>query len=132
MTTHEDHQATLDGSWRDLLKDLRSPTVRLRRRIDDVYQGFYALHEASVADGVVSSKCKELVALALAVNEHCEGCIAYHARAAARKGATEQEVAEVLGVTLLFNAGPAASDYAPKALQAFVEFADDEQLAEER
>ena len=44
-----------------------------------------------------SAKVKELMALAIAVVKHRDGCIAYHAKAAARRGATSEEVAEALG-----------------------------------
>jgi AhpD family alkylhydroperoxidase len=80
------------------------------------------LHRAAVADGVVPSRIKELVALAIAVAKECDGCIAYHASAAARLGATEEEVAEVLGVALLMGGGP-ASVWAPRAFDAYREFA---------
>lgn len=105
------------------LRDLREPTKRLRRHIPDAFQGFLDTSQATMTDGALSAKHKELIALALAVSEHCEGCIAYHARGAARRGATEAEVAEALGVTILLGGGPAASDYAPRALDAFREFA---------
>jgi AhpD family alkylhydroperoxidase len=65
---------------------------------------------------------KELIALAIAVIKECDGCIAYHASAAARLGATEQEVAEVLGVALLMGGGP-ASVWGPRAFDAYREFA---------
>jgi AhpD family alkylhydroperoxidase len=65
---------------------------------------------------------KGLIALAIAVSRECDGCIAYHARAAAVKAATREELAEVLGVTLLMGGGP-ASIYAPRAWAAFGEFA---------
>jgi AhpD family alkylhydroperoxidase len=88
-----------------------------------VYQGFLATSQATMTDGALSARHKELIALALAVAEHCEGCIAYQARGAAHRGATEAEVAEALGVTILLGGGPAASEYAPRALEAFREFA---------
>lgn len=106
------------------LQELREPTKRLRRNINDVYQGFYAISKAVMTDGALSAKQKELIALALAVSEHCEGCIAYHARGAASQGAREEEVAEALGVTILLGGGPASSDYAPRAMEAFLEFAE--------
>ena len=65
-----------------------------------------------MADGEVPARTKELVALAIAVIEECDGCIAYHASAAARKGATDAEVAEILSVALLMGGGP-ASVWAP-------------------
>jgi alkylhydroperoxidase/carboxymuconolactone decarboxylase family protein YurZ len=52
----------------------------------------------------------------------CDGCIAYHAKGAARRGATREQAAEALGVALLMGGGP-ASVHAPRALAAFEEFA---------
>jgi AhpD family alkylhydroperoxidase len=74
-----------------------------------------------MADGEVPSRLKEAAALAISAVKRCDGCIAYHARAAARAGATEGEVAEMLGVALLMDGGT-ASVYAPRAWEAFIEF----------
>jgi AhpD family alkylhydroperoxidase len=62
------------------------------------------------------------MALAIGVVKQCDGCIAYHAKAAARRGATEAEVAEALDVALLMDGGT-ASVYGPRAWAAFHEFA---------
>jgi len=106
-----------------VLREL-SPLHRgLRRAIPDVYQGFGELHHAAVADGVLPAKTKELIALAIGVVEGCDGCIASHAQAAVRAGATRQEAAEAIGVTFLMKGGP-ATIYGPRAYDAFCEFAD--------
>lgn len=106
----------------EIVDELRAPTRELRAAIPDVWARFGALHEAAVADGAMSGRTKELIALAIAVVTQCDGCIAYHAKAAARRGARADEVAEALGVALLM-AGGLASVYAPRAWAAFHEFA---------
>lgn len=110
------------GHYHDVLSDLRGPARELRDAMPEAWAGFTALHKGAFADGVVPAHLKELVALAIAVTRQCDGCIAAHARAAAAKGATKQELAEVLGVTLLMNGGP-GSVYGPRAWEAFAEFA---------
>lgn len=105
-----------------VLADLRTPSRDLRRLIPDVYAGFVQTSRAAMAPGTVDVKTKELIALAIAVTKQCDGCIASHARGAARAGATEQEVAEALGVALFMNGGP-GTVYGPRALAAFQEFA---------
>jgi AhpD family alkylhydroperoxidase len=80
------------------------------------------LHKAAVADGAVPAKVKELMALAIAVARGCDGCIAYHAKAAVRGGATAEEVSKALGVALLMDGGT-ASMYGPRAWDAYPEFA---------
>ncbi len=109
------------GHHHDVLADLREPTRSLRKAAAKPWAGFAALHDAAMADGVIPARLKELIALAIAVTERCDGCIAYHARGAARKGATPEEVSEALGVTLLMDGGP-ASVYAPRAWAAYEEF----------
>jgi AhpD family alkylhydroperoxidase len=104
-----------------VLTDLREPTKNLRRAIPATWSGFLALHDAAVADGEVPARIKEAAALAISAAKHCDGCIAYHAKAAARAGATPGEVAELLGVTLLMDGGT-ASVWAPRAWEAFLEF----------
>ncbi len=113
--------------YRQVLTDLRGPTRELRRAIPEAWAGFQALHEAAVAEGVVPTRLKEAAALSIAVVKGCDGCIGYHARAAARAGSTPEEVAEMLGVALLMDGGT-ASVYAPRAWEAFVEFATEAEV----
>lgn len=110
------------GHYHDIVQDLRQPTRDLRDLIPETWAGFAQLHKHAVADGALAGAVKELIAIAIAVADGCDGCIAYHTRAAARKGVTEAELAEALGVTLLMVGGP-ASIYAPRALESFREFA---------
>ncbi len=101
-----------------------APMAReLRQMIPDVLQGFTQLHLAAMAEGSLSTKMKELIALAIAISHRCDGCIASHARGAAKQGATEQEVAEAIGVAILMTGGPATT-YGPRAFAAFKEFAE--------
>ena len=110
--------------YHGLLTELREPTKALRRAVPDAWAGFVAMHEAAMADGDVPGRLKEAVALAISVVKRCDGCIAYHAKAAAKEGATPAEVAEILGVALLMDGGT-ASVYAPRAWAAFNEFRSD-------
>lgn len=112
------------GHYHDVLKDLGAPTKDLRSRIPDAWSGFAALHKGAMADGALPGHIKEIIALALSVADECDGCIAAHARGAARQGATPDEVAEGLAVCLLMMGGP-ATIYGPRAWQAYLEFADD-------
>jgi AhpD family alkylhydroperoxidase len=104
-----------------VIDELRAPTRGLRQAIPEAWAAFTDLHRAAVGDGVVPTRIKEAVAQALSVNNGCDGCIAFHARAAARAGATREDVAEVLAVTLLMNGGP-ATIYAPGACEASQQF----------
>lgn len=114
--------STPDTHARTLIEELRQPTRALRSEIPSTWEAFTRLHAEAVADGELPARIKELIALAIAVATQCDGCIAYHARAAARQGASAAEVAEALGVALLMAGGP-ATVYGPRALEAFRAFA---------
>ena len=109
-------------SYREAIDELRQPTRALRDAIPETWGDFARLHRAALADGALPARVKELMALAIAVVEQCDGCIAHHAKAAARLGATPEEVSETLGVCLLMDGGP-ASVYGPRAFSAYGEFA---------
>ena len=114
MGEHAGHGAAVQEA-------LRGPMRELRRAIPDVFKGFAALHDSALAEGALDTKTKELIAFAIAVSEQCDGCIAAHAHAAVRHGATLQEGAETIGVAILMNGGP-ATIYGPRAYSAFQEF----------
>lgn len=110
------------GHYHDVAADLRAPTRALRQAIPDTWAGFGALHQHAMAEGALPTRLKETIALAIGAVKRCDGCISYHARAAAKAGASHAEVAEALGVVLLMDGGT-ASVYGPRAFDAFCEFA---------
>ena len=109
------------GHWHDISAGLRGPARDLREQIPDTYKGFAQLNAAAMGEGALTVRTKELIALAIAVADQCDGCIASHARGAARTGATPQEVAETLGVAIMMGGGP-GTVYAPRAWEAYREF----------
>ncbi len=124
MTTSELLREESTGTYGSAVLDEMRPLHRsLRESTPAVYQGFQELSRAAFASGALEAKTKELIALAIAVIERCDGCIASHAQSAARAGATKQEAAEAIGVTFLMNGGP-ATIYGPRAYAAFCEFRD--------
>ena len=108
--------------YQEQLAECQANNKNLFASVGEAGKGFGALHAASVADGVLDTKTKELIALAIAVTRECDGCIASHAHGAASAGATEQEVAEMIGVAILMNGGT-GTVYGPRALAAFRDYA---------
>ena len=106
----------------DLLRELAGQARELRSEIPDVYAGYVQMSSAAFGDGVLPKKFKELLGLAIGVVDMCDGCIASHAKGAAAAGATRQEVAEMIGVTIAMRGGP-ATVHGPRAYAAFLEFA---------
>jgi len=68
---------------------------------------FQAFSQAVFADGALSSKTKQLIAVAMAHVTQCPYCIQGHTKAALRSGATAQELMEAVWVAAEMRAGAA-------------------------
>lgn len=112
------------GHYHGVLKDLSTQHRALRSEIPSVYAAFNDLSNAALTEGALGTKVKELMAMAIGVVHGCDGCIASHARGAAKAGATAKEAAEAIGVAILMHGGP-ATIYGARAYTAFTEFAED-------
>jgi AhpD family alkylhydroperoxidase len=71
------------------------------------WQGFLAWDKAVMADGAISAKHKELIALSVAMTTQCPYCIEIHTKRAKDAGCTEQEIAEAVMVAAALRAGGA-------------------------
>jgi AhpD family alkylhydroperoxidase len=73
------------------------------------WQGFVAFDKAAMADGAISAKTKELIAIAVAVTTQCPYCIEIHSKRAKTAGCTEAEIAESVLVAAALRAGGAVT-----------------------
>ncbi|MEO6276645.1 carboxymuconolactone decarboxylase family protein [Roseateles sp.] len=104
-----------------MTQQISSGLASLRTNTPQTLKAFNELGRAALADGALDRKTKELIALALGVAAHCEGCIGFHVQALVKLGATRQEVDETLGVATYMGGGPSLM-YAASAVAAFEEF----------
>jgi AhpD family alkylhydroperoxidase len=111
-----------DASFHAITRRISTDLAGLRGNVPDTLKAFGDLGAAALQPGVLDAKTKELIALALGVAAHCDPCIAYHAKALVKLGATRQEVAETLAVNVYMGGGPSAM-YSANAVEAFEEFA---------
>ena len=72
-------------------------------------KAFGAFDAAAMADGAVSKKTKELIAVAVALTTQCQYCLIIHTEMAKKAGATEEELAEVTFVAAALRAGAAVT-----------------------
>ena len=96
-----------DTTWQELLVELSAPVCWDKKGYG--------------SNGALKPKSKELMALAISIVVHCEGCIAYHVHDAVAAGATRQELLETVADPLLMGGGP-ASMYAAQTMDAIEQF----------
>jgi AhpD family alkylhydroperoxidase len=104
-----------------LTKEISRSVGEIRKAMPALMDGFSTLATEATRDDVLEKKTKELIALAIAVATHCDGCIGFHTRTLVKLGATREEVLETLGVTIYMGGGPSLM-YAADAVRAFDEF----------
>ena len=109
-------------NWTEFLDDTNAEMGALRKAISDPASGFAQLAKAATAKGALDPKTKELMALSIGVATRCDGCIAFHVKAAIRHGATREEVAETIAMCVYMGGGPSMI-YGARALAAFDELA---------
>jgi AhpD family alkylhydroperoxidase len=112
----------MSKDFKSITSDISAGTAELRKLIPDTMNSFGAMSKAATQTKVLDEKTKELIALALGVASHCDGCIGFHTRSLARLGATREEIGETLGMAIYMGGGPSLM-YAADALRAFDQFA---------
>ncbi len=108
-------------SFATITTDLSKALGTLRKEIPETMAGFTALHNGAMKAGALSEIDKELLALAIGITSHCDGCVGFHIKALIRLGATREQVTEALGVCVYMGGGPALM-FAAEAIRAYDEF----------
>ena len=101
-----------------LIHNINEALAPFRKSQSEAMQGFAQLARASMAEGAISAKHKELIALAIGISQHCSGCIGFHVKALRRLGATRAELEEMLAICVYMGGGPSLM-YAAEALKAW-------------
>ena len=101
-----------------LVQNINAQLGPFRKSQSEAMMGFGQLAKAAMAEGSVSAKHKELIALAIGITQHCSGCVGFHVKALQKLGATRTELEEMLAVCVYMGGGPALM-YTAEALKAW-------------
>lgn len=106
---------------KEITNAISASLLKMRKEMPEVMNGFSALAQAATKDGALNKKTKELIALALGIAAHCDGCIGFHTHALVKLGVTREEFLETLSMAIYMGGGPSLM-YAAEALEAFETF----------
>jgi AhpD family alkylhydroperoxidase len=112
----------MSKDFTQIANDVITGVGLLQRGTPDAMKAFGALSTAATASKAIDTKMKELMALAIGIAVHCDGCVAYHTKMAHQHGASREEVAETVALAVYMGGGPAAV-YGGDALRAYDQFA---------
>ena len=88
------------------MEDMGYGMPALGEAAPEAFGALNAFIGAAFAEGAVSVKTKELIAIAISVYSRCEYCIVGHAVNALKAGCTRQEILEAATVATAFGGGP--------------------------
>ena len=108
-------------SFPTIAKDLTQEIGALRQALPETMKAFSALARSATKANVLDVKTKELVACSIAIALRCDGCIAFHVKAARGAGCTREELLETIGMAIYMGGGPSMI-YGAEALSAWDEF----------
>lgn len=104
-----------------IAKDLTQEIVELRKALPGTMTAFNELARSATEAQALDTKTKELVAVAISIALRCDGCVAFHVKAARRAKSTREELLDVIGMAIYMGGGPSMV-YGAEALSAFDEF----------
>ena len=104
--------------WNTYRQQLMVRVGEIGKISPETVKGYQTVSAAGQKTNLLGPKVRELISLAVAVSVRCDGCITVHTEAAARHGASREEIAEALAVATAVNAG-AALVYSARVLDAF-------------
>ena len=107
--------------YAQIANDVVTGVGLLRQGAPDTVKAFGSLSTTATATKALDTKTKELMALAIGIAIHCEGCVAYHTKMAHQHGATREEVVETVALAVYMGGGP-ATVYGGDALRAYDQF----------
>lgn len=107
----------------DSLYPPSSPEIAEKRRAlaAETEKAFQAFSKQVFAEGALSAKTKQIIAVAVAHVTQCPYCIRGHTKSAVRHGATPQELMEAIWVAAEMRAGGAYA-HSTISLTALAEF----------
>jgi len=108
----------MSKQYKEITNTISASLKQMRSEAPEVMQAFGLLSAAATKDGALDKKSKELIALALGVAAHCDGCIGFHTQTLVKLGASKQELIEALGMAVYMGGGPSLM-YAAEAISAY-------------
>ena len=102
----------------ELVQTINDSLAPFRKTQPETMAAFGQLAKSAMVAGAISTKHKELIALAIGITQHCSGCIGFHIKALHKLGCSRAELEEMLNVCVYMGGGPALM-YSAETLKAW-------------
>ncbi|MEN6395844.1 MAG: carboxymuconolactone decarboxylase family protein [Methanoregula sp.] len=107
------------GQVHRIIEQRKKNQKRLETETPLLFEGFDSLMTAYYAESALSTKYKELIAIALSISRCCVPCLAVHTKNAVAAGATREEVIDAAKIGVEFGGGPSFVVVRNHSIRAF-------------
>jgi AhpD family alkylhydroperoxidase len=87
-------------------KKFEDDTEKMKKMAPNMMSGFGGLFQKVMAEGKLSVREKELIAVGIAMAIQCKPCIFLHVKKCLGSGATREEILEAAQVAVMMAGGP--------------------------
>lgn len=102
--------------------DYKAGTSHLKEHLPKITQHYMDFTDACFEGGSIAEKEKQLIALGISIYAQDEYCIIYHTKGALEHGASEEEIAETIGVSAALGGGAAFAQGVTLTMEAYQYF----------
>jgi AhpD family alkylhydroperoxidase len=91
--------------------------AKVKQLAAEIIRGFGGLFQATMKEGALSVREKELIALGIGLAVRCGPCINLHVQKCLDAGATAEQILEAAGVAVMMQGGPSFTNV-PEVIRA--------------
>lgn len=103
------------------LQDYKEGIGEFTKKMPKIASKYNDFTEECFAEGKLSQKEKQMIALGISVFSQDEYCIIYHTKGCLDQGCSEEEILEAVGVSAAFGGGAAMSQAVTLVQEAITE-----------
>jgi AhpD family alkylhydroperoxidase len=92
---------------KEFYREIGAKMEKVKKGAAGMVAGFGGLFSKVMADGAISLREKELIALGIAVSVNCVPCIRAHVKKCLEAGAGKEQILEAAAVAVVMGGGPA-------------------------
>lgn len=107
----------MEGGVDQFFQQWSADQDKVKQLAAEVARGFGGLFQATMKEGALTVREKELIALGIGLAVRCVPCINLHVQKCLNAGATPEQIVEAAGVAVMMQGGPSFT-HVPEVIRA--------------
>jgi len=96
----------MSAEVKEFFAKFKKDVGKMKELAPETVNGFSSLFGKVMAEGAITAREKEFIALGIGVALHCEPCIRLHVQKCLDAGATKEQILQAASVAVMMAGGP--------------------------